>query len=232
MPRLPVESGMLGEDRAARVGLLRRARDDASAERLDEPAAVRLLVVRRPHHPDVHLEAEDPARERERRAPLAGSRLRRQARDTLLLVVVRLRDGGIRLVRARRRDALVLVVDARRSLERAFETASTVERRRPPLAIDRAHLLRDRDEPVRRDLLQDDLHREERREVVRSDRLSGTRMEHGRRRCREIGGDVVPGLRQPVLVEDVLHLIGHLALLSLATAVTWSLAQPASTGKR
>ena len=34
------------------------------------------------------------------------------------------------------------------------------------------------------------------------------------------------------LVEDVLHLIGHLALLSLATAVTWSLAQAASTGKR
>jgi hypothetical protein len=57
-------------------------------------------------------------------------------------------------------------------------------------------------------------------------------MKHGRRWRREICGDVVPGFRQPVLVEDVLHLIGHLALLSLTTAVTWSLAQAASTGKR
>ena len=81
-------------------------------------APVRLLVVRHPDHADVDLEAEDPAREGERRAPLTGARLGREALDALLLVVVRLRDGGVRLVRAGRRDALVLVVDARRRLER------------------------------------------------------------------------------------------------------------------
>ena len=168
MPRLPGRVRVLGEDRAARVRLLRRARDDATAERLDEPAPVRLLVVRDPDHPHVDLEPEDPARERERRAPLAGARLGREARDALLLVVVGLRDRRVRLVRAGRRDALVLVVDARRRLERLLEAARAVERRRPPLPVDRAHLLRDRDEPIGRDLLQDDLHREERREVVRA----------------------------------------------------------------
>ena len=171
MPRLPVESGMLREDRAPRVRLLRRARDDARAERLDQPAPVRLLVVRDLDHVHVDLEPEDPAGERERRAPLARAGLRREARDALLLVVVRLRDRRVRLVRAGRRDALVLVVDARRRLERLLQPARAVERRRPPLPVDRPHLLGDRDEAVGRDLLQDDLHREERREVVRPDRL-------------------------------------------------------------
>ena len=167
------------------------------------------------HHPDVDLEPEDRARERERRAPLARAGLGRQALHALLLVVVRLRDRGVRLVRAGRRDALVLVVDARGCLERALQAARAIERRRPPLAIDAAHLLRDRDEPIGRDLLADDRHREERREVVGADGLARARVEHGRRRLREIGRDVVPGLRKPALVEDVLHLVGHLALLSL-----------------
>ena len=157
IPSEPVESGCSARIARPVFGLLGRARDDAPAERLDQPAAVRLLVVRGADHPDVDLEPEDPARERQRGAPLARSRLGREPRDALLLVVVGLRDGGVRLVRARRRDALVLVVDARGRLERALEPARAVERRRPPLAVDRAHLLRDRDEPVRRDLLQDDL---------------------------------------------------------------------------
>ena len=64
------------------------------------------------------------ARERERGAPLARARLRREPVDAGLLVRVRLRHGGVRLVRARGRDALVLVVDARRRLERAARGAA------------------------------------------------------------------------------------------------------------
>ncbi len=187
--------GILGEDRASRVRLLGRAGDDAAAERLDEPAPIRLLVVRGSHHPDVDLEPEDGRGERERRAPLAGARLGREALYALLLVVVRLRDGRVRLVRPGRRDALVLVVDARGRLERLLEPARAVERRRAPLPVDRAHLLRDRDEAIGRDLLADDRHREERREIVRPNRLPSARMQHGRRRFGQIGRDVVPGLR-------------------------------------
>jgi len=54
---------------------------------------------------------------------------------------------------------------------------------------------------------------------VRSDGLPGARMEHGRRRRRQVGRDVVPGLRKPALVEDVLHLVGHVALLSRSDGV-------------
>ncbi len=201
--------GVFSEDRASRVRLVGGTRHHTRAVRLDQPAPVRLLVVRDPDHVDLDLEAEDSTRECKCRAPLAGPGLGRQARDALLLRVERLRHCGVRLVRPRGRDALVLVVDARRGLERLFQSARAIERRRAPLAIHRSHLFRDREEAVGRDLLLDDLQREERREVVGPDRLSGARMEHRRRRLREVGGEVVPGLRQAGLVEDVLHRVAH-----------------------
>ena len=178
IPRLPVESGCSARIGAAGVRLLRRARHAARAERLHERAAVRLLVVRDPHHEDLDLDAEERAGERERRAPLPGAGLGRDPLDALALVVERLRDRGVRLVAARRRDAFVLVVDARGRLERVLEPAGAVERRGPPLAVDVAHLLGNRDPLLGRDLLQDQLHREERREVVGAERLPRARVQH------------------------------------------------------
>ena len=61
---------------------------------------------------------------------------------------------------------------------------------------------------------------------------AGARVEHGRRGRRKVGRDVVPGLRKPALVEDELHLVGHLALLSLGRTGALSLADPGPTGKR
>jgi hypothetical protein len=57
-------------------------------------------------------------------------------------------------------------------------------------------------------------------------------MQDGRRRRREVGRDVVPGLRKPALVEDELHPVGHLALLSWSDGDAVSLAHGVSTGKR
>ena len=55
-------------------------------------------------------------------APVSVASLRTPA----ALVVVGLRDGGVRLVRAGRRDALVLVVDVRRGVELALQPAGAV----------------------------------------------------------------------------------------------------------
>jgi len=63
---------------------------------------------------------------------LAGAGLRWQLLDAGLAVVEGLRDRGVRLVAAGRADALVLVEDARRRIERAFEPRRAIERRRPP----------------------------------------------------------------------------------------------------
>ena len=90
-----------------------------------------------------------------------------------------------------------------------LETARAVERGRPPLPVDVAHRLRDLDLALGRDLLQDQRHREERREIVGADRLQRARMQHRRRRRRQVGHQVVPVLRDARFVEQVLDGVGH-----------------------
>ena len=57
-----------------------RRRHHRRAPRLHQHPAVRLLLVRRAHHVDLALEVELRARERQRRAPLAGAGLGRETR--------------------------------------------------------------------------------------------------------------------------------------------------------
>ena len=101
-------------------------------------------------------------------------------------------------------DALVLVVDARRRAERLLELVRPVQRRGPPLAVDVQNLARDLDVPLRGDLLQDQVHREERLERLRADRLVRARMQRRGRGLRQVGDEVVPGRGHLILGEDVL----------------------------
>ena len=118
------------------------------AERLHHDPAVRLLVVGRADLPHLALEAEQRAGEGQRGAPLAGAGLGGELPDPGLGVVVRLRHGGVRLVRAGGRDALVLVVDPRRRAERLLQPVRPVQRRRPPQPVDVEHLVGDVDVPL------------------------------------------------------------------------------------
>ena len=122
-----------------------------------------------------------------------------------MLVVEGLRHGGVGFVAAGRADALVLVEDANPlgQIERLLEPVGAVERSRPPEPVDVAHLVRDRDPALLRDLLLDDLHREERSEISRTDRLERAGMKRRRQRRGEIGGDVVPVLGQIVFGQQV-----------------------------
>ena len=124
----------------------------------------------------------------------------------LALVVEGLRDRGVRLVAPGRADALVLVEDPRPRARGRLEPVRAVERRRAPEAVDVEHLVRDRDLRLLADLLQDQLHREERREVVRPDRLPGARMQDRLHRVRHVGADVVPAPRELGLGQQVLGL--------------------------
>ena len=207
IPRLPGVSG--NSSRIARplcvsVG---RARDDLRAPQLDHRAPERLLLVRDANHVHLALEADQLARERERASPLTGAGLGREPRPALLLVVVRLRHGGVRLVAAGRADALVLVEDARLRSHSLLEPARPVERRGTPEAVHVEDLLGDLDLRLLAYLLHDQRHREEGREVVRPDRLAGARMQHGLRRVRHVGDDVVPAPRELRLIEQVLRLL-------------------------
>src|SRR5207249_9653315 len=158
---------VLLEDFLAGLRVGARARHHLRAPGLHHDPAVRLLLVRHLHHVDLALQAEHLTGERERGAPLAGARLGAEPRDLFFLVVVGLRDRRVRLVAAGRAHAFVLVVDVRRRAERLLEAARAIERRRPPQAIDVTDLVGDLDPALLADLLLDQLHREERRQVLR-----------------------------------------------------------------
>ena len=198
---------------APRLGGVAGRADHARAPALHHRAAVGLLVVARADHVDHALEPEQAAGERQRRAPLARARLGGEPLDAGLLVGVGLRHGAVRLVRAGGRDALVLVVDARRGIELSLEVARAVERGRAPQLVDLAHRLRDLDLGLGRDLLADHLHREDRREVVRAGRLHRARVERRQRVAREVREEVHPVGGDAVLGERELDLVGHAAIL-------------------
>ena len=136
----------------------------------------------------------------------------REPLDAGLLVVPGLRHRGVGLVRAGRRDALILVVDFGRRPELLLEPARADQRRRPPHAVDVAHRFGNLDVALGRDLLEDQRHRKQRLEIGRPDRLLGARMQHGRQRLRQVGRQVVPGLRNLGFVQHELDLIAHATL--------------------
>ena len=155
MPSEPGLSGVPARTDAAVVGGQRRAGHDLRAVGLHQDPPVRLLVVARADHVDLDLEPEERAGEGERAAPLPGAGLGRDALDARFLVVEGLRDGGVRLVAAGRADALVLVVDVGRRIERLLEAVRPVERAGPVQAVGVADLLGDLDLALAADLLAD-----------------------------------------------------------------------------
>ena len=195
------------EDAATCLRALARRGDDLGPPGVHHQLAIGLLVVADSDHVDLAAEAEPLTGEGERAAPLARAGLGRDPFDPLLGVVIGLGDRGVGLVRARGAAALVLVVDARRSIEHTLELVGAKERGRPPQRIGLADPLGDLDVTLGRDLLLDQRHREEWRERLRSDRLVRRRVERRQRSVRHVGGDVVPMGRDLGLAE------GDLALL-------------------
>ena len=187
----------VGEDRSPVVGVRRRAGNARRAERFHEQPTIGLLVVRHPHHEDLNVDAEQRARERQRRAPLAGAGLRGDLPGARFPVVKGLRHRRVRLVAAGWTHAFVLVVDPGWRLESLLEPPRTEERCRTPLPVDVAHGFGDLDLARARNLLHDERDREQRREIVRSDRLHRPRVQHRRRRRWQVGHQVVPGFRDP-----------------------------------
>ena len=202
--------GALREDRAARLRFVRRRRDAPRAVGLHQRAAVRLLVDSDTRTMNTWTSSPNsvPANASDA-APLARAGLGGQTLDAGFLVVERLRHRGVRLVAAGRADALVLVVDVRRRLQHLLEPPRAVQRRRPPLPVDVAHRAGNLDLALGRDLLHDQRHRKQRREVVGTERLQRTRVQRRRQRLRQVGLQVVPEPRDPRFVEDVLDGVVH-----------------------
>ena len=196
------------QDFLARLRVGAGARHDLSTPRLHHDPAIGLLLVADLDHVHLALQSEHADTPAPAPSPTGPPRSRCVSRlIPFFLVVVRLRDGGVRLVAAGRADALVLVVDVRRRAERFLETPGAVQRRRAPQPIDVANLVRDLDPALAADLLLDQLHREERREIGRADRLLGAGMQDRRRRRLEVSLDVVPLGGNVLLVEHELRAV-------------------------
>ena len=201
--------GVGGERVAAGLGEVRRARVHGGTPDLHHRLEVGLLVVAGPDLPHLALDAVLRSRERQRRAPLARAGLGGDLADPVGGVVVGLRHRGVRLVRPRRADALVLIEDLGRGVEELLEPPCAKQRARPPESEHVEHAAGDVDVRVARHLLFDQRHREQRRQVVGPDRLVGARMQRRRRRRRQVGDDVVPLRRDLGLFEQDLRVVGH-----------------------
>ena len=121
---------MLGQDRPTGFGEVGRRRMADAAVGLHLESAVRLGVEGRANLPHLHLETEQRAGERQRRAPLTRTGLGGELGGALEGVVVGLRHSRVRLVRSDRADALVLVVDPCRCAEHPLEPVCAHQRRR------------------------------------------------------------------------------------------------------
>src|SRR5660398_21640 len=142
--------------------------------------------------------------QRERRSPLSGSRLRGQALRTVLLVVVGLRHGSVGLVRASRADSLILVVDFGRRVQSLLQPLRTDEWRRAPKLVHLLHFFRDLNIRLSRDLLHDELHREQRSKILGSQWIVCRRVERWWWWCRKVWYKVVPRSRHTVFRQYVL----------------------------
>ena len=209
MPSEPVLFGMLERGSPGPPPSPGWAGHDAGAVGLHHQAAVWLLVVACPNHVDLDFDPEHGARVGEGAAPLAGAGFGGDALDALFLVVEGLRNRGVGLVAAGRAYALVLVVDVGRRIERLLEPKGAHEGARSILLVELADRLRDLDLALGRDLLHDQRHREERRQIGRTERLVRPGMERRRLRHGQIRRDVVPGSRDLFLVQHETRSLDH-----------------------
>ncbi len=209
MPSDPGFDGILLEQLAAVLGDVGGGRVHGAPERLHHRAPIGLLVVAGPNLPDLALDVEHLAGEGQRRAPLARTRLGGQLRDPGLGVVVRLGHRGVRLVRARRAPSLVLVVDAGRSAQRLLQATRPVQRSGPPQSIDVEDLTRYVDVAVGRDLLGDEIHREQGGEILWPGGFEGAGVQRRRRRLGQVGHQVVPSGGHLTVVEHVSERFAH-----------------------
>ena len=191
------------------MGMLARAGKHFGAPGVHHHAAIRLLIVADAHHVHRALEPKELAGERQRAAPLAGAGFRGQPLDAGALVVIRLRNRGVRLVAARRTGAFVLVIDMRRRIQQLLQAARAIERRGAPQAIDVHHFAWNIDQRLGRKFLLDQFHRKERQQVLRRQRRACPGMKRRVHRFRQRRQNVDPHGRNLAIRKQEFGVLGH-----------------------
>ena len=195
----------------------RRRRNNLRVVRFHQNAAVRFLTIRNRDHVHFTFDVVQFARERKRAAPLSRARFGGDAFRACLFVVIRLRHGGIRFVRTRWRNAFVFEINVRGRVQRFLQTSRANQRRWTPQFVFFVHIFGNV-HVIRRvrtdaDLLHNQFHRKDRREIFGTHRLAGARVDNGRQRRRKIILNVVPLLGHFAFLQKIFCLVGHDSLL-------------------
>ena len=177
----------------------RRRREAFRSPCVHHQAAIRLLLVADLDHEDLHVEPEMASRKGNGRPPLASTRFSSDVLDPLFVVVVCLRYGGIGLVRAGRRHALVLEEYPGRRIESLFEPIGAYQRGGTPDTVYLLHLFGYVYVTFGGHLLTDQFIGKDCLHLFESYRFLGCRVQWRQRFVGHVGHDVVP-------------LLGHLAL--------------------
>src|SRR5690606_17616450 len=134
---------------------------DLSTKRVHQDFPVGFLVEADAHHVDVAVDPEMAASETQCGSPLTGAGFGDDAFYRGLFVVVRVRDGRIRLMRATGAGSFVLVVNLTICSECLFQVAGPDQGGRPPYAVGFLYFIWNIDIPLCRYLLLDECHGED-----------------------------------------------------------------------
>ena len=202
-------AGKLLEDPAAhRRGIARRRRDGRAIGAHDL-SAERLLLVGALDHKHFQVESQIRARHAQRRAPLSRAGLGCDAGEPLLLGVIRLRDGGVQLMRTGGVVALKLIIDLRGRLELFLQTVGAHQRRGAVHLVEIADVLRDLKEGgIVVQLLPHQLVAENRRQILKAHRLSGAGIQQRSRLHLHVRADIIPCSRH--LIFGQIDFVGDL----------------------
>ena len=170
-----------------------------------------LLLIGNLDHVNLAVQLEIGAGHAQRRAPLAGPRLRGDALQPLLFGIVGLGDGGVQLVAAAGVVALKLVVDLCRGVQLLFQAVGPYQRGGTVHFVKIQNLLRHGILPgVVVQLLFHQVFAEHGAQLLRGHGFAGAGVQQGRGLVLHVRPQVVPVLRHLVLVQ--IDLVGDFVL--------------------
>jgi len=202
---------MRGQDLAARLRPFAGARDALGAPGVHHHPPVGFLFITHADHEDAALQAEHRAGHRQRAPPLAGAGFRREALHPEDLVEVSLWNGRVGFVRPGRTRPFIFVVDLHRGVENLLEIVRTAKGARTPDQVLVEDVFGNVDPPLPAHLLLDEVHRKDRRQVLRRDRFPRSRVKGRAHRFGHVRLDVVPLLRNFVIRQYDLGCFHHLS---------------------
>ena len=184
--------GILGQHLATEVCSIARRRDNVRTPRIHQQLTVRLLLAANLNHIDAQVDVKILTRKRNGATPLTATGLSCEVLDTLLGIVICLRNSRIGLMRTCGRNTLILEVNLRRRIQHTLQIVGTYHGRRTPNLIQILHLVGYLNITLCRELLTHQLLAKDAAHRLEGHGLLGLRIEARHRLIGHIGHNIIP----------------------------------------